>query len=238
MICEIANADAIEYMRHFGDNTFDLIVIDPDYNYYDELLRLGLYEEAIRVLKDTGNLIFFTKQPFDHNLRNAIDRSFRREIVWTFTNGGAWCSNKMPLVSFQKIYWCVKSKDFFFNPRTGIGYSKKTKNFDRDIKVFGDWTGQGKPFRKSEDGIWLRDHLHYNKPQSGKIPAKPKELAEIIIRCFSPDDGVILDAFSGRGTFAWVADNLGRKVYASEIDRGRWESIINMLTGCKYGNDG
>jgi ubiquinone/menaquinone biosynthesis C-methylase UbiE len=130
MVCK----DALEYIDSFNDNSFDLIFLDPDYQNWDHLLKEQILEKAIKKLKPTGNLLCFTKQPFDYNLRVAANPYFRREIVWTFENGGAWCSPKMPLISSQKIYWLVKSKDFYFNPRTGIEYSEKTKNFTRQKK--------------------------------------------------------------------------------------------------------
>ncbi len=229
MIGEIVNADALEYMKSLDSGMFDLIIADPDYNDYKSLIKDGLIDECMRLLKDTGNILFFTKQPFDHELRNEIEPFFRREIVWTFTNGGAWCSNKMPLVSFQKIYWCIKSKKFFFNPRTGKAYSDKTRDFKRSSKVFGDWSDDGHKFTRSSEGVWLRDHLHYNKPHTGKIPAKPRELIEIFIRCFCPQGGVVLDPFAGTGIITQVADEYGCEVYASEIDADRCDKIINKI---------
>ena len=204
-IDNIYNCDCMERLWEIDDESIDLTILDPNYNDWDDMCKNGLICQAVRVTKPTGNIVMFTKQPFDYNLRNEIDHIFRREIVWTFCNGGAWVSNRMPLVSFQKIYWCVLTKDFYFNPRTGIDYADGTKDFKRSSKVFGGYKETGKQFTKSTDGIWLRDHLHYNKPNSGRIPAKPLELINIILRCFCPVGGVILDPFMGTGTTAIAA---------------------------------
>lgn len=224
---EIVQQDAMCYMRTFQDGVFDFVVLDPDYNEWSAFLKKGLIEESLRVLKDTGNLICFTKQPFDFELRQKINGNFRREITWTFENGGAWCSNKMPLISTQKIYWCVKSKNFFFNPRTGIPYKETTKNFKRKTKVFGDYRSEGKSFEKSEQGVWLRDHLHYNKPNSGVLPEKPSELVEVLLRCFCPEDGIILDPFAGSGIFPLTAEKQGKEAFASEINEKRVDNILD-----------
>lgn len=229
MIAEIANTDAMTYMEMLSDDSIDLIVCDPDYNDYSFLLKNGLIESFMRILKPSGNLICFTKQPFDYELRCKIDPYFRREIIWSFTNGGAWVSNKMPLVSFQKLYWCVKSKDFYFNPRTGVEYSENTKNFKRSSKVFGGWKSEGRCFQKNSDGIWLRDHLHFNKPMAGEIPAKPRELINILIKCFCPKMGTVYDPFSGSGIVTKVADENECEVYATEIKTERCDHIINMF---------
>lgn len=224
---EVVQQDAMLYMKTFQDGVFDFVVLDPDYNEWEAFLKKGIIEESLRVLKDTGNLICFTKQPFDFELRQKINGIFRREITWTFENGGAWCSNKMPLISTQKIYWCVKSKKFFFNPRTGIPYKETTKNFKRKTKVFGDYRSEGKSFEKSEQGVWLRDHLHFNKPNSGTLPEKPAGLVEVLLRCFCPDDGIILDPFAGSGIFPLTAEKQGKEAFASEINEKRVDNIID-----------
>ena len=229
MIAEIVNADAMEYVKNIPADSIDLIICDPDYNDYKALMKQGMIEEFLRILKPSGNLMCFTKQPFDYDLRCKINPYFRREIVWTFTNGGAWVSNKMPLVSFQKIYWCIKSKDFYFNPRTGMEYSDHTKDFKRPSKVFGGWKLDGKQFEKSKDGVWLRDHLHFNKPMTGEIPSKPKELIKILVRCFCPKMGTVYDPFSGTGIVTKVADEYECEVFATEINKDRCNQIIDLF---------
>lgn len=231
MIGEICNTDALTYIASVPNDFFDLIVCDPDYDDWDKLIAKGLIEELMRTLKPSGNLLCFTKQPFDYKLRQHINPWFRREIVWTFTNGGAWCSAKMPLVSFQKIYWCVKSKQFFFNPRTGAAYGEKTRDFKRTTKVFADCEMEGRDFKKSDEGVWIRDHLHFNKPHTGRIPAKPKGLVEILIRCFSPDGGVVYDPFSGTGMVTIVADSMNRECFATEINQERCMNILDSFNG-------
>ena len=224
---EIVCKDALEYLNGFNDGTLDLIVLDPDYQEWENFLKQGLIDLSISKLKSTGNIICFTKQPFDLALRNTVNPYFRREIVWTFDNGGAWCSHKMPLISTQKMYWLTKGKDFYFNPRTGVKYSKKTKDFKRSKKVFGDYEADGKQFTKSEDGIWIRDHLHYNKPNCGKIPAKPKPLIEIILRCFCQQGGVVCDPFAGSGIVPLTAEEMGFDAYACDIDDERVNQILD-----------
>ena len=215
----------MERLCDIDDESIDLTILDPSYNEWDKMCEEGLICQSVRVTKPTGNIIIFTKQPFDFNLRNEIDHIFRREIVWTFCNGGAWVSNRMPLVSFQKIYWCVLSKNFYFNARTGVEYAESTKDFKRSNKVFGGYKSDGRQFTKSEDGVWLRDHLHYNKPNFGSIPAKPLELISILLRCFCPEGGLVLDPFMGSGTTAVACKQSGRHYIGFEIN----DDCINVI---------
>jgi len=210
--------NAMELIEDINDHSIDLTILDPNYQDWDELCENGLICQAVRVTKLTGNIICFTKQPFDFELRNEVNHIFRREIIWSFSNGGAWVSNKMPLVSFQKIFWLTLTKDFFIDVRTGLNYNESTKSMKRSSKVFGDWKSDGKQFEKSNDGTWIRDHYHFNKPHTGKIPQKPMELIKILIKCFSPENGIVLDPFFGSGIVGDVCDELNRNFIAFEID--------------------
>lgn len=226
---EIINGDAMQLIKDTPDNSVDLVILDPDYQDWDRFIEQGLLTESIRVIKNSGNILCFTKQPFDYKLRIAANQYFRREIIWSFENGGAWVSKQMPLVSFQKIFWLVKGSDFYFNPRTGVEYSDNTREFKRTNKVFGGYNEEGKDFKKSDEGVWIRDHLHYNKPNCGEIPAKPKELIEIFVKCFCPIGGTVLDLFSGSGVVSVVAKESKRNSKGSEIDTKRANDIQNKL---------
>jgi hypothetical protein len=144
--------NAMDLIADIDDHSVDLTILDPNYQDWDKLCEEGLICQAVRVTKLTGSIICFTKQPFDYNLRNEVDHIFRREIIWSFSNGGAWVSNKMPLVSFQKIFWLTLTKEFYIDTRTGLYYNKGTKSTKRTTKVFGGYKDEGRQFEKSDDG--------------------------------------------------------------------------------------
>jgi DNA modification methylase len=223
--------NAMELIRDLDDHSIDLTILDPDYQDWDKLCKEGLISQAARVTKPTGNIICFTKQPFDYVLRNEVNHIFRREIIWSFSNGGAWVSKRMPLVSFQKIFWLTLSKEFFVNVRTGLDYKEGTKIMKRSNKVFGDYIAEGREFNKSDEGTWIRDHYHFNKPQTGKIPAKPKDLIQILIKCFCPENGVVLDPFFGSGIVGKVCQDLNRNFIAYEIDEDRVRLFNEKVSG-------
>lgn len=226
---KVYNGDSMDLIKNIENNSIDLIILDPNYQDWDELCKKGLINESVRVLKPTGNILCFTKQPFDYNLRNEINPIFRREIIWSFSNGGAWVSKKMPLVSFQKIYWLVLSKDFYFNPRTGLEYNYNTKNMKRNKKVFGGYEEEGRYFEKSDDGTWIRDHYHYNKPNCGSIPQKPSELLKLLINCLCPENGLVLDPFLGSGESAIQSIQLNRNFIGYELDKETFKISENRI---------
>jgi DNA modification methylase len=215
----LKQGNALDLICELEDHSVDLTILDPNYQDWDEMCAQGLIAQAVRVTKLTGNIICFTKQPFDFNLRNEVNHIFRREIIWSFSNGGAWVSKKMPLVSFQKIYWLTLSKNFYIDVRTGLGYNETTKNMKRTTKVFEGWEEEGKQFEKSEEGTWIRDHYHFNKPHTGKMPSKPKDLINIIVKCFSPEGGIVLDPFFGSGVIGDVCIEMSRNYIGFELDK-------------------
>lgn len=227
MINQLTHGDAMELLNLIEDHSMDLTILDPNYQDWDKLCKDGLIRQAIRCTKPTGNILCFTKQPFDHNLRNEVHKNFRREIVWTFSNGGAWVSKKMPLVSFQKIFWLTMHKDFYIDVRTGLDYQENTKDNKRKNKVFGGYNEEGKEFVKSDEGTWIRDHYHFNKPHTGAIPSKPYDLIRILIKCFCPENGIVLDPFFGSGVTAKVCNELNRNFIGFELDQNVFDKYNN-----------
>ncbi len=222
---KIIAGDSTELIKTVAEASIDLAILDPNYNDWDSLCASGFMDDVYRTLKSTGNIICFTKQPFDLNLRNFVNPYFRREIIWSFSNGGAWVSPKMPLVSFQKLYWLAASDHFYFNARSGLDYDPKTKSVKRSTKVFGNYREEGKEFIKSDEGTWIRDHYHFNKPANARIFAKPLELIQILVRCFCPDGGMVFDPFFGSGATGDACINTGRNFIGFEIDADAIDSF-------------
>lgn len=231
-INKIYNMDAMKLISEIEDHSVDLLILDPNYQDWKNLCKKGLINEAKRIIKKTGNILCFTKQPFDFHLRCEIQDIFRREIIWSFTNGGAWVSNRLPLVSYQKIYHCViDKKQNFFNERTGCEYSQNTSSFKRNKKVFEGYEKEGRIFEKNDNGIWMRDHLHFNKPHTGKIPSKPEKLYDILIKCYCPENGLVVEPFSGSGNFAKSCISQNKKFLGSELDNNVFNYSLKNIFG-------
>lgn len=210
--------DSTIIVDKLAPRSVDLVMLDPDYNTYDTLIESGFIDKLVSLLTPNGNVLAFTKQPFDLALRNKIASQFRREFIWSFTNGGAWVSNKMPLVSHQKIIWFTPNKEFYFEPRTGLEYSNLTRSFKRSTKVFRDSISDGQMFEPSDDGTWIRDHYHYNKPIGTRVFSKPVELISTLVKCFCPTDGYVFDPFMGSGVTGVVCADQQKNYLGVDLD--------------------
>jgi len=226
----LKNQDALKTIQDLEDNSADMILLDPYYNEWGDWIEKGLLTECFRALKPSGNLICFTQQPFDFDLRVALKDNFKREIIWHIPKRPKWVANTMPLVNHQKIYWATKTKDNFFQPRTGLPYSEHTQVGEKGSLVFRGYKEKSKPFEKHPDGIWLHDVISMDKPhQPDKEGGKPIELIEVLIRCFSPEIGKVVDPFVGCGTTIFACKSFKRTCIASDIDNTHFENIEHEL---------
>ena len=102
----IYNGDCIEVMKQLPDNFFDAVVTDPPYNLgkkyksgIDDKKREGDYykwsyewvDEAIRVLKPTGQILIALWESYKHHIKVYIEENhsskmrFIQEIAWKTT---------------------------------------------------------------------------------------------------------------------------------------------------------
>lgn len=222
--------DAFDLLNGIESGSADLVVLDPNYQDWDALIEKGIFEEALRVIKRTGNIIIFTKKPYDLNIRNKIDPYFRNELIWKYKKNGNWYSSRMPVYTYQKIYWCC-NEEFFYNEQTGIpreGEEEQARleaEFDEPfIGYRADWSN--KPAGHYRGGQFLKDFLDIPRQREGKIPTKPVKLCQILLRCFCPVGGLVVDPFMGGGNIVLTASRENRHFIGGDID----ESCFKLAT--------
>ena len=94
------------------------------------------------------------------------------------------------------------------------------------VKRFLD-ESKGKPI----EDIWI-DIFPINSQANESIgypTQKPETLLERIIKASSNEDSIVLDCFAGSGTTAAVAEKLGRRWIAADINKGAIQTTIKRL---------
>lgn len=112
-------------------------------------------------------------------------RIWHKDPCWT---NSQWHSNSYRAVDeFEHIY-------VFWRPGVTI--------YDRDRLSPDEWAEWG------SRGVWNIKSVRSNSRHEAEFP---EDLAERVIRLFSPTDGIVLDPFVGTGTTTTVAKRLGRR---------------------------
>ena len=73
-------------------------------------------------------------------------------------------------------------------------------------------------------GLGIRPNEYLDYPTQ-----KPEELLERIIKASSNEDSIVLDCFAGSGTTAAVAEKLGRRWIAADLNKGAIQTTIKRL---------
>ena len=231
----IENIDCKEYLRKIGDQSINLILIDPPYNElpkeWDDFKDWNkIKKEFDRVLKDNGQLYIFGKQPMLSNLYQDIKDlfEFRFELIWN-KGKGFWTSNFMPMKSHELI-WCFKKKkiktsDLYFDLESiktpGEPYVRKNKvistvrnNWKANHTITKD--GRRFPLSVLKHPPVSRKH----KIEGAAHPTqKPIEILKWIIKSSSREGDLVLDCFMGSGSTAIASLDLNRNFMGCELKK-------------------
>ena len=130
-------------------------------------------------------------------------RIWHKDPCWA---NSRWHSNSYRAVDeFEHVY-------IFWRP--GI------TEYDRERLNAAEWSDWG------SRGVWTIRSVMRNDRHEAEFP---EELAERVIRLFSPAGGVVLDPFVGTGTTTAVAKRLGRRWLGIDVDP-RHTSIARRRT--------
>lgn len=193
----------------------------------DEYLQF-MYERLIllrELLSEQGSIYLHCDWHKSHHLRCLMDEvfggdNFRSEITWDtaipYVAGYKWLANNW-VYSTANIFYYKKNSEPIFNKqfenvlqKSGEHSQKPIKDIWTDIKNFSGFLG-------CKD-----DNFRYPTQ-------KPEALLERIIKASSNPDSIVLDCFCGSGTTPAVAEKLGRKWIACDINKGAIQTIIKRL---------
>lgn len=258
-------ADNLDLLNVMHDGSVDLIYIDPPFatgrrressrndsgvNGYDdnwtnpeefvEWLAPRL-EGLWRILSGHGNLVIHLDNRAIHYVRVWCDKNFgadrlENEIIWHYTGGGR--SKKRFSRKHDVLLWYSKGPKRIFNIEAIREPYKPTSGYAKG----GIVSKKGKKYMPHPDGTPVDDvwDIPIVNPMSTERTAyptqKPLKLLERIIGALSDENSIVCDIFSGSGTTAIAARNLGRRFLVCDNNPDAINITMERFTGS--GNSG
>lgn len=217
--------DAVELIKQVPDKSIDLIITDPPYlienlssnkgfmngrNYIDQMRECNLGEsfdmsmldDLVRVMKRINIYIWCNKEQIPAYLDYFVkDRGCSFEFI-------IWAKTNPP--PFTRGHY-LKDKEYclFF----------REKGVDINVDTSTGKTVYVTAINKADKELYMHPTI------------KPEDIIENLARNSCPENGIILDPFSGSGTTCAVAKRLGLDYLGFEINP-KWHAIsIDRLNG-------
>lgn len=207
MINKIILGDCMDYLKNIPDKSIDLVLTDPPYGINADKGVGGSNLGKVKKYDDNWDSETPKKELFDELLRIG-----KNIIIF----GGNYFTDKLPLGN----HWIVWDKIGEVN-QEGVNFSscellwtniKKNnvkKYFVRQIGFINDGD----------------DRFHPTQ--------KPYRLITEIIKDYSKENDLILDAFSGSGTVCCSAKDNNRRFIGFEINEKFYKKSIDRLNGIR-----
>ena len=192
-----------------------------------------MYERLIlmhELLNKRGCIYLHCDWHKSHHLRLLLDEvfgedNFKNEIIWSYRTGGV-----------GKNFWPRKHDVLLFYSKSGeythnalqerIYYEKPFFNeqVDEEGRYFADVY-----IRDTWDDI--KPVINVSKEREDYPTQKPEALIDRVIKASTNEDSIVLDCFIGSGTTAAVAEKLGRRWIAADLNKGAIQTTIKRLQG-------
>ncbi len=246
--------DCIEWMKSLPSESTDLIFADPPYNVkkadWDHFESHAKYvswshvwiAEAVRLLKPTGTIYVCGYSEILASVLVSVMPMFKgcRWLVWHYKNkanlGSDWGR------SHESIIHLRKSKIHTFNiDHVRIPYGAHTLKYPEHPQAETSQYGGNGNGKKRDN--WKPNPLGAKPKDVFDIPTtcngmgektlhptqKPEELLRKLVLASSVTGNLVLDPFSGSGTTAVVAEQLGRRWLACDNNRQYNDWAIKRL---------
>lgn len=241
MIDKIFNEDCLEGTKRIADGTVDFVLTDLPYGtgatefHWDKQINLEkFFCECCRVLKKTRCIVLFASEPFASRLRVMRQEIYKYDWIWaknTVTN--YQCAKLAPLKAFENILVFSqgnmspnKTGNMLYNPQGLIEIPPRKKiktklHFGR--KDFG--TKLQEDYTQTQTN-YPKNILYFSTPpytERFHPTQKPVDLLEYLIKTYTNESELVLDATIGSGSTAVACVNTGRHFIGFETEEKFYE---------------
>lgn len=253
---QLVNGDCIEVVTNIEDQSVDLVFTSPPYfmgKHYDRSMSIDDFTNKITEIQDKiypklkkgGSLCWQVgthvqnsiATPLDclvyHVCKNFPDLKLRNRVVWTFEHG--YHATKRLSGRHETILWYTNGDEHRFE----LDAIRVPQKYPGKKHYKGPNKGElsGNPLGKNPGDVWCIPNVKANHIEKTDHPCQfPVALAARFIRALTPENGLILDPFSGSGTTAIASLQTGRKFYCVEIDENYFTISKERITDWYEGN--
>ncbi|MBT9167247.1 MAG: Modification methylase MboII [candidate division WS2 bacterium] len=231
------NESCFATIKNIPDKFIDLLWFSPPYwdvhkysdspeeigngqtleGYMDSLIMLA--DESRRILKKQGNFVINIMDIVRDSVPVRLSDMCIEKFGLTFIERIVWyIRNKMPVASdrrfVNKMEWVLHfalGDDYYFNK--DLVRLKHSSYAEKDKR---EWKFNSKG--KCPGNVWDIKRLSVSGYNKFHIAGFPPELANMVIKAWCPEKGVVYDPFMGSGTTAVIARKLGCNFIGSEIN--------------------
>ena len=201
-----------------------------------------MWTQFKRVTKENAAIVIFAQLPFAVDVINANRKMFRYEWVWKKSLPvGFLNAKKMPLRTHENILVFYRKLPTY-NPQWWFDKPYIKKAHPLNANCYGDVKWNMVTEVKVEDGRrYPLDVISFNQPLTGynmrtKQPIrrnhsteKPIDLCEYLIKTYTNEGELVLDACMGSGTTAVACVNTGRHFVGFETDKNYFETAQRRI---------
>lgn len=201
---------------------------------YERLLMLK------ELLAEDGSIYLHSGWQKNHHLRCILEEVFgsdylKDEIVWHYQTSSGAPGNTV-IKNHAIIYHFSKSNNWIFNVIKEPWPEDTLKKWQRDeegriyrVQNKFDKRYYIDPAGKGIDDVWDFNLASRSYERLDYPTQKPESLIERIIKMSSNKNDIVLDCFIGSGTTAAVAQKLGRRWIACDINKGAIQTTSKRL---------
>jgi site-specific DNA-methyltransferase (adenine-specific) len=218
---DLKQGDCLDIMKNIPSKSIDAIICDLPYGTtackWDTIIPLGhLWAQYKRIIKDTGAIVLFSKQPFTTKLIQSNLKMYKYSLVWKKDNHDNPLMAKKRFLNITEDICVFYSKQCVYNPQGIIRVNKITKQ----------GRGESLSQRNSRKSEYVQEYTNYPKnilEFKRDLPnvhptQKPVALLEYLVKTYTNEGDTVLDCCMGSGSTGVACVNTNRSFIGIELD--------------------